>query len=151
MILIKIWHGALNAKLFCCFYSFTLIDEFISDTEMANNICSKFQSNDFLMCFFLIMNIKQQSLLCIYISVHTTVYSKYTADMLQYLHHLIELLQDNIPICKYDYDRNKNKLIYMHFLRLRVIHNKPEVDRCSVARYVLCNSYMNINIAGCVT
>ena len=87
----------------------------------------------------------------IYFGNHTTVYSKYTADMLQYLHYLIELLQDNIPICKYDYDRNKNKLIYMHFLRLRVIHNKPEVDRCRVARYVLCDSYMNINIVGCVT
>ena len=147
MIPIKIWHGALNAKLFCCFYSFTLIDEFISDNEIANNICSKFQSNNFLMCFFVIMNIKQQS----FLSISISVYSKYTADMLQYLHYLIELLQDNIPICKYDYDRNKNKLIYMHFLRLRVIHNKPEVDRCSVARYVLCNSYMNINIAGCVT
>ena len=70
MITIKIWHGAQNAKLFCCFDSFTLIDEFISDNEIANNICSKFQSNNFLMCFFIIMNIKLQSLLCKSISVY---------------------------------------------------------------------------------
>ena len=45
----------------------------------------------------------------------------------------------------------KIKIIYMHFLLLRAIHNKREVDRCSVARYVFCNSYMNINNTGCVT
>ena len=45
----------------------------------------------------------------------------------------------------------KLKIIYMHFLPLRVIHNKREVDRCSVARYVLCNSYMFINITVILT
>ena len=93
MIPFKIWHGALDAKLFCCFYSVTLIDKLISYNEMANDKCSKLQSNLFLMCFFnsIITNLSNSSpLLCISISVkfpenHSAVHSKYTADMLQCL------------------------------------------------------------------
>ena len=90
MIPFKIWHGALDAKLFCCFYSVTLIDKLISYNEMANDKCSKLQSNLFLMCFFnsIITNLSNSSPLGRkkkFPENHSAVHSKYTADMLQCL------------------------------------------------------------------